>query len=276
MSTLYISDLDGTLFNKEKKISEKSTQLLNQCIASGMKFSVATARMPYGCDYRLEGIKLEIPGILTNGVFLYDFQNKKYISVESINRESAEKVIRLMEEKGLSCFVYMYCKDGIHIYYGRRELEKQTQYYSERALKECAEVSFQKDMQDVSYRGEVFYITYSGQKEVLEPICDMLEGIAGINYSFYLNIYNGLYCLEIYSNKASKQAALLKLKKYVECDEIVVFGDNWNDVPMIEIADRSYAPENALEEIKDMVTGVIPSCNEDGVARFLSEECKTK
>ena len=59
-------------------------------------------------------------------------------------------------------------------------------------------------------------------------------------------------------------------------DELVVFGDNWNDVPMIEIADRSYAPENALEEIKDMVTGVIPSCNEDGVARFLSEECKTK
>ena len=45
---------------------------------------------------------------------------------------------------------------------------------------------------------------------------------------------------------------------------------------MIEIADRSYAPENALEEIKEMVTGVIHGCDEDGVARFLSEECKTK
>ena len=272
MGTLYISDLDGTLFNKEKKISEKSIKLLNQCMESGMKFSIATARMPYGCDYRLKELQLSIPGILTNGVFLYDFKRKEYISVEPIKTESAEKVIRLMEDEGLSCFVYVYCKDGIHIYYGNPELEQQAQYYSDRARKNCSEVSFQEDLQTVRQVGDVFYIAYSGRKEVLEPVCTKLEGIEGVDYSFYLNIYNGLYCLEAYSNKASKQSALLKLKEYVGCDKVVVFGDNWNDVPMIEVADRSYAPENALEEIKEMVTGVIPSCNDDGVARFLSGE----
>ncbi len=55
-------------------------------------------------------------------------------------------------------------------------------------------------------------------------------------------------------------------------DELVVFGDNWNDMPMIDIADRSYAPENALPEIKKVVTAVLESCNNDGVAKFLKNE----
>ena len=272
MKTLYVSDLDGTLFNKQKKISEKSTKILNSCVEKGMLFSVATARMPYGCDYRLKDIHVNIPGILTNGVILYDFDKKKCISVEEINVESAGSVVDIMEHNGLSCFVYIYKNDKIHIYYGKKELEEQTQYYSDRALEACAEVKCVEDLGEVLSEGQVFYITYTGEKEALEPVCDALEQIAGINYSFYLNIYNGLYCLEIYSNKAGKQAALLKLKEYVKCDEVVVFGDNWNDVPMIEIADRSYAPENALPEIKQMVTEVIGDCNEDGVAEFLAEE----
>ena len=47
MSTLYVSDLDGTLFNKKKAISEKSAEILNKCLDKGMQFAVATARMPY-------------------------------------------------------------------------------------------------------------------------------------------------------------------------------------------------------------------------------------
>ena len=45
---------------------------------------------------------------------------------------------------------------------------------------------------------------------------------------------------------------------------------------MIEIADRSYAPENALEEIKKMTTGVIGGCDDDGVAGFLKKEWAKK
>lgn len=36
MKTLYVSDLDGTLFNSKKKISDYSTTVLNRCIAEGM------------------------------------------------------------------------------------------------------------------------------------------------------------------------------------------------------------------------------------------------
>ena len=104
--TLYVSDLDGTLLNKKKEITGYTAEVLNRCIEKGMRFAVATARMPYGCDYRLENIHMNIPGILTNGVFLYDFQKGKIISAEEMTEEGAVQVTEAFHRHGLSCFVY--------------------------------------------------------------------------------------------------------------------------------------------------------------------------
>ena len=127
-------------------------------------------------------------------------------------------------------------------------------------------------MEEVPVQGRIVYITYTGEKDVLEPICQKLDRIGHLSYSFYLNIYNGWYCLEIFSDTASKKNALKKLARMMECEELVVFGDNLNDLSMIEIADRSYAPENALLEVKQVVTEVLADCDHDGVARFLKDE----
>lgn len=271
-NTLYVSDLDGTLLNSSKRITEYTANTLNSCIAKGMRFTVATARMPYGCDYRLKNIDINTPGILTNGVFLYDFKTEKVISAEDISAQNAETVIDIFQGNGLSCFVYTYGSHGISMYYGDRKLEEQTQYYSDRALESCAKVRFIENLKTATASEKAVYITYTGSKEALEPICGQLDDMKDISYSFYLNVYNGLYCLEIFSKKASKKNALLKLKEMTGCGELVVFGDNLNDLSMIEIADRSYAPENGLDEVKKQVSQVLDDCDHDGVAKFLSKE----
>lgn len=272
--TLYVSDLDGTLFNTEKKVSSYTEQILNQCIEKGMKFAVATARMPYGCDYRLKNIHMNTPGILTNGVFLYDFKQEKVISAEEIERNSVTLAINAFAEEGISCFVYTYDDKGLSIFYDDRQLENQKQYYSDRALEKCQSVNYVTNVQMAVLGKKVAYIAYTGKKEQLEKVCRRLDSIKEISYSFYLNIYNGWYCLEVFSKNASKKNALMKLKKMMNSDELVVFGDNLNDLSMIEIADRSYAPENALDEVKEQVTGVLLDCNHDGVAHFLKKEWK--
>ena len=148
--TLYVSDLDGTLLNREKRVTKYTADIINQCIERGMNFTVATARMPYGCDYRLQDIRINTPGILTNGVFLYDFQEEKMISVEDISATSAGTVIDIFRDNGLSCFVYTYSHRGISIHYGDKELEAQTQYYSERAIKNCAKVQLTENLREDS------------------------------------------------------------------------------------------------------------------------------
>ena len=54
----------------------------------------------------------------------------------------------------------------------------------------------------------------------------------------------------------------------------MVFGDGRNDLDMFEMADESYAVENAVDELKAAATGVI-ACNEDdGVAKWLLENAE--
>ena len=269
--TLYVSDLDGTLFNRKKKISDKSADILNKCIDQGMKFAVATARMPYGCDTRLSAIHMNTPGIVTNGVFLYDFEAKKIISSETIDSAAVQKVLQVFREHRLSCFLYMLYDGAISIYYDKEEMKEQTQYYSERALEACKEIRQVSSLEEQAKKGDSVYLAYTGEKEELEPVCEALNEVEKIKYSFYLNIYTGLYCLEIFGEGASKQNALIKLKEYTGCDKLVVFGDNHNDASMIEIADESYAPDNALPEIKAIVNGVLEDCDHDGVALFLEK-----
>jgi len=276
MNTLYVSDLDGTLFNKNKEISDNSANRINACIREGMLFTVATARMPYGCDYRLENLNINVPGIVTNGVFLYDFAREKYVSAECMNENTTKQVIEAFRENQMSCFVYLYKEDGIRIYYDYEFMTDQTQYFSSRAIEKCREVRLVEDLEKVLPGGDVCYIAYTGAEEVLKPVCKKLDRIEKINYSFYLNIYNGLYCLEIFSDTANKQNALKRLKAMLNCNQTVVFGDNYNDIPMIEIADRSYAPENALKEVKNIVTGILDDCDHDGVAKFMTQEMKKK
>ena len=76
----------------------------------------------------------------------------------------------------------------------------------------------------------------------------------------------------MFSDKASKKNALLKLQDMLKCQEIVVFGDNLNDISMMEIADRSYVPANALAEVKKLAVRILADCDHDGVAEFLAEE----
>ena len=270
--TLYVSDLDGTLFNKKKRISDRTAQILNQCIEKGAMFSVATARMPYGCDYRLKNIQMNIPGILTNGVFLYDFSRKEYVMVQPMEKRRVSDILKIFQRFGKSCFLYTYRDSLISIYYEKEGQKAQTQYYSDQALKSCREIKKVNSCADILEEEIPVYLAVTDTNENLKPMVNELREIPGIQMAYYLNIYNGLYCLEIFSENASKKQALLQLKKMTDCDEVVVFGDNLNDLPMIEIADRSYAPANALEEIKEQVNQVLCDCDHDGVAEFMKKE----
>jgi len=69
---LYISDLDGTLLNSRKQISEFTKETLNVLIDNDVHFSVATARTAASSVKILSGLQLNVPVILMNGVAIYD------------------------------------------------------------------------------------------------------------------------------------------------------------------------------------------------------------
>lgn len=72
--------------------------------------------------------------------------------------------------------------------------------------------------------------------------------------------------LEIYPKGVSKAATAQLIIDRINPWEVVAFGDNLNDLPLFNLADRRYAPANATEEIKRQATAIIPDNDHDGVA----------
>lgn len=64
----------------------------------------------------------------------------------------------------------------------------------------------------------------------------------------------------------SKSHAIEQLKNYLGCDKVIVFADGYNDIDMYEIADESYAVENAEDELKDIETSIIDHHYNDAAA----------
>jgi len=272
MRSLYISDLDGTLLNSNKEVTPYSAQVLNAFISGGGLFTVATARTSYGCDTRLLSLNLNTPAVLMNGVALYDFSKKQYVDARPLHPDSVASVEQVLNAHGLGAFLYALEDHRISLYYKNEDDLQHTQYYSQRAVEECRTIEQTPSFSTASQGRTTVYIALTGEQAQIEAVRGDIGGISGIKHAMYLNIYNGLYCLEIFSKDAGKAAALAQLKELLKPDEVVVFGDNHNDLSMMEIADRSYATANAIDEVKAAATAVIGSCDEDGVARLIQQE----
>ena len=79
--------------------------------------------------------------------------------------------------------------------------------------------------------------------------------------------------LEVLASGINKGTALEWLcnKKGISREEIIAFGDNYNDIEMIEYAGIGVAVGNAEESVKKSADYVCLTNYEDGVGRFLKD-----
>ena len=73
---------------------------------------------------------------------------------------------------------------------------------------------------------------------------------------------------------ATKGSAVRFLEDYfgVKDDEVIAFGDNFNDLDMLEHVGLGVAMGNAPDEIKQAANVVTATNNEDGLALILEEK----
>lgn len=271
---IYISDLDGTLLNNEKKISRVSADLLNELIDSkALHFSVATARTPATVENILSDVHMKEWIIVMNGVALYDLVNHQYHQVEYISSDLVQVILKALGDWTSQGFIYTITEHKLTVYYDQIIGEGRRKFYEER--KNLSHKKFvQKPL--VSY-DQVIYFVFIDTKARIQQIYDGLQGIEGIDKVMYQDIYcEDSYLLEVYSHKATKSNGIKKLKELGGYHKVIAFGDQLNDKSMFELAQESYAVENATSIIKEMATGIIGSNEEDSVARFIKTHLEGK
>ena len=266
---LYVTDLDGTLLNRQDSINPFSIQTINDLVDRGMIFTYATARSLVSASKVTVGLSTNIPIIAYNGAFIIHPATGDILSKEDFNEEERAKVREVLIQYNISPMVYSFI-NGIEkvSWIPEKENEGVKRYLSIRQ----GDKRF-RAVHDIEslYEGEMFYFTCIGEKDELLPVYDIFSKDDRYRCTMQQELYRPEYWCEIMPAKASKKNAIQKLKELWNCDKVVSFGDAINDIPMFEISDECYAVENAVDELKAHATGIIESNDKDGVAKWLLE-----
>ncbi len=267
--TLYVTDLDGTLLNKNDRINPKSIEIINSLVEKGMAFTYATARSLVSASVVTQGLSTNIPVIAYNGAFIFQPATGEILFREHFSREEMTYASDLIRTYEISPLVYAFIdgvekvswnpareNDGVQRYLSLRKGDRRL-----RPVENNAQL----------YEGEIFYFTCIGTKEELMPLYEAISKNKQYRCTIQQELYRPEYFCEIMPAGATKANAIRKLKEMRGCDKVISFGDAINDLPMFEISDACYAVENAVEELKAAADGVIGSNENDGVAKWLLE-----
>lgn len=276
VTTLYVSDLDGTLLQDDAHISVRSRLLLDEMIRQGLLFTVASARSLISIRETLADLPLRLPVIEYNGAYVSDYTTGRHLVTFALATATARALLDCLRERGVSPFVS--CHDGLQDrnFYETAANAAMAWYINDRREARDTRLHPIDDIER-ALEHPVVSLTMMGDHATLAPVETALHGIADgrIITHFYENQYDsGHWWLSVHPGQTDKGRAIGWLLKQQRLSgaEVVVFGDHDNDISMFRAADRAYAVANATEGLKACATAVIGPNSEDSVARHIASE----
>ncbi|WP_298831296.1 Cof-type HAD-IIB family hydrolase [uncultured Planococcus sp.] len=270
-------DLDGTLLSPKMEITEENLGAIREAQNQGNMVMICSGRAPEDIQQILKKYDLSIPLAGSNGSVV-QAQGRVLQSV-SMNREDIIKTAEKLDEDQ---FPYrIYTNYGIYIpedWSERVELAmKQEQIKVEGLSDEIYQkiteqpqksslINFFEHYSELFNRRDLtiqkfFVLTLNSSSKT--ALSGYLEGIStiGITSSSPLNI-------EVMDQHGNKGSALKRVAEHynIPLDDTVAIGDNFNDIPMLEVAGLSVAMGNAEPQVKEVCDVVTHSNNENGVA----------
>lgn len=258
MIRLIASDIDGTLLqNGEKQISQRLFTLIDQLAARGIRFVPASGRPYASLSPLFAPVREHLSYICENGALLMD--GPTCFALTEIPRTDALRMADEIIEYG-NLQVLISGTSARFILNGNLNWLKQVGYFVGR------EVAPVEKIEQITE--PILKVTAWCPSGVTEQIRSTFERRWADQYSVAIA---GEQWLDI--TLADKGKGLRKMAQYfsVEREEVMAFGDNFNDLPMFREAGISYAMAGAAPQIQASATHIC-SCVEDVLEKFLSEK----
>ena len=265
---LFVADMDGTLLNDNKELSDKDIQSIKKLQALGIKFSVATGRHDSMIKSYLKHLDLNVPVISCNGAIVREpFSDQVFLS-EALPKEQSIDVIDICKERNANFHIY-----GHESIFGEKFNHKMLYYHNlNKTLPsdEQTKLVIVPDSKDIVLNeSEPLYkfLIISDRNKDLLDIIDRIAEIDGLTVCQSMP----MLC-DVMKEGITKAYALQKLSESlgIKRNEIVAIGDQYNDIDLIEYAGLGIAvanAEDALKEKADIVT--IANNNEDAVSEAI-------
>lgn len=274
--TLYLSDLDGTLLNGQGELGSTTRRDLIQLIERGVHFTVASARSYFSISKLFGDFPFQLPIIEFNGAFITDYATGKHLETNALGLELGHELFQRVRQAGQRPFVCSFNGHEDCLHYDVLENAGMVWYEKRRRTAGDPRLRQTSDL-EATMAEDVVSLTVMDQSEAkIRTLHEELKEAYGDRLQLYCyeNEYSvGTWWLTIHDKNASKHIAMKSLQqRWVPSAEIVAFGDNVNDLLMLEHADRAICVENAVEELHQISDQVIGHHAEESVIQFLSTD----
>lgn len=262
---LIVSDIDGTLVNHQNEISELTVRLVKKLKEKNILFSLASQRVHSSIVPLANQLDIKIPFISLNGSLIQDSKGDVILNKSVIDKKYVLKAIKLANENYIKIAL---CYNDKIIYTEDNSVLKDF-------MSRLGTTYSMVDSYD-NYTDNVFEIILSGNdRKIMKKIQSKMTPPFGLHLKvkyYRSQNFQGVYNIEILRKGVNKKTGLKLLSKYLNMkkNEIMVFGDWYNDRDLFQFGGTNIALQNAVDELKDMADFVCDKSNdEDGIGEFL-------
>ncbi len=258
-------DMDGTLLNSKKEITEHTYQALERANEAGCQVCLSTGRgFAELKDYERQ-MDILSHGILISGGCIYDFHNQEVLSQRTIEREFIEQIVAAIADRDIMVQVLNQTLSVVE----KSILSRMEDFYMgvytpmyERVTTKVDDIrDFLLHSGEDATKINLYHRSPKEREKTLQLLKDLPLSFA----------YSEQTSLEITPQNIDKGAGLKFLceKLSISPDEVIAVGDADNDLPILREAGLSVAMGNANDHVKELADVVTGDNDHDGIAEIV-------
>ena len=266
-------DLDGTLLNSRKELTEENFAALQWAAEQGIEIVPTTGRFFGGMPESIRSLPFLHYAITINGAQVFDVRREEVISSVDLPAEQAVALMEYLDE-----FPVIYDCDQDNWGWMSRAFREQVPNYApdEHCMKMLLDLRSPVDdlKQTLRERGrgvqkvQLFANDLDLRDRLMAEIPQRFPELIASS-----SLANNV---EINHKDAHKGVAIQRLAKHLGIDvsQTMAFGDGLNDLTMLETAGIGVCMANGRDTVKAVADYVTTSCDESGVAKGIYHFCK--
>lgn len=260
---LVVSDIDGTLNNKARKLPKRNYNAIKKFTDLGGNFTLASGRLQSSLERNYNRITANQPAVVLNGAGIYDF-NKREMVWRSTIGEKGQEFVRYIAKEYDELFkrvdIGVYFDDYVYIVKSGL-LAKGTMYFDK------AKHEYVKSIDDVPKDGWMKVIFWSNPL-VINKLQRLIDHMENPDANF---MASSMWSLEMLQKDTHKGVGIMKLAETlgIEKSHVAAIGDYYNDWDMLKTVGLPACAGQAPSSIHHICKFEACHCNEGCVADLL-------
>ena len=254
---MLVFDVDGTLYDLvHHEIPESCKKAIREAKQRGYLFVIATGRAHYGLGRALMALEPDYILAVNGGVVVDKRGN--VISHHDFSKTDVEQLLSFCHETQAGLlFKFL---DHMYIYQHPEKIDwLEGQMHSDIGME-----SF------ITHREQTRHLTHEVQSASIHaPVEDVERVFQNSTTISFLRYSQDGY--DVVPKGLHKGVGLQELMSYLQIkkEEVVCFGDNFNDIEMMQTAGFSVAMGNAIPEIKALADYITTTTDQNGIYKAL-------